>query len=228
MKPNHHGYATVLICILLPVLFIGLGLVTFSLVKTRYNTQIKSTCQIQFQGYFSKLRSQIQFIESWNSLAVSLYQMQTAMLPFIWLPPVFKMYRSLLKIRQRFEKIQNTLIHAFNTTNKLKSVLVFAHVQRSLFSQNRKLTKVLPHQSQMTFQVNPNLQIVKKMNITFPPYQAHRDIHARQEFLISVNSVIRPQGWMNFFSVSRLNENYTCSASLKQNLQNQLTITYAI
>lgn len=228
MIRSQRGYAVIVTCFLLPVVLLSLGLIAFSLLKTRHSFEVKTTCQQQYYDYFSAIKTEISFIETLNSPALTLYQIQMTLLPMIWLPPALKAYRAILKLRKQFEKIQNAAIKLFNKLNIALSVKTFAGIQRSLYSENRKVSETLTHSSLATYSVNPKLQIVKRMNILFPPYDPHPHILKRQQFSVSMKHGIQPKAWINVFAIPKLNELYVCSASLSIDPKKQLKITYQL
>lgn len=228
MIRSQRGYAVIVTCLLLPVVLLSLGLIAFSLLKTRHSLEVKATCQQQYYDYFSTLKTEFSFIETLNTPALTLYHAQMALLPIIWLPPALKAYRAILKLRKNLEKVQNLAIKAFNTLNTALSIKTFAGIQRSLFKENRKIAQTLTHQSLATYTVNAKLQIVKRMNILFPPYDPHPNILMRQQFSVSMKHDIRPKSWINVFSIPKLNELYVCSASLGIAPNNQLRISYQL
>lgn len=225
---NKSGYATLLTCILIPVVFLTLGLITFSMIKTQHRSAIQSTCQIQYHEYFLGIRSQIYSLEKLNPIAILLYQTQVALTPYIWIPSILKAYQTIAKLRRRLEKLQNTMIAIFNSANALKSIIVFSNIQRKLQWQNRLTQKTLHHESQLAFDTNPKLQIKKRLHITFPPYDRHPEIFERQKFSVYLKNRITPKSWMGLFSIDSLTENYVCQASLKSESNNDLYIKYKI
>lgn len=228
MKLKNNGYATLVTCLLLPVVFLSLGMVAFSLIKTRHSDAVKTSCQENYHDYFSGVRTGIELIESFNPIAINLYYTQQALMPFIWIPAVLKIYQTIYKLRQRLERFQNSTIAILNLKNRLHSIKALAAVQKNLFSENRKVAPTLNHQSATQFRVNPNMQIVKRMKIIFPPYDRSPDIARLQQFSISMRHQLTPLSWMSFFNIRTLNENYTCSATLVTEHDNQLMISYKI
>jgi hypothetical protein len=228
MIGNTRGYAALIVCILLPVVLLGLGMISFSLLKTRHSHQIKTACQTQYHSYFAPIRSQIYIIESIAPMAVTLYQMQMALLPIIWHPAALRAYNYILKLRRKMDHIQERMISMFNKINSLRSMVTLAQVQKTLFSENKKLKSTLAHASDLRFNVDPKMQIVKKLSILFPPYQRHPQIEKKQEFSVSIQHKIKPLSWMTFFRIQKLNQNYTCSATLKSDSHNKLFINYRI
>lgn len=228
MIRSQDGYAVVVACLLLPVVLLSLGMIAFSLLKTRHSVEIKTACQQQYFNYFSAIKSEITFIESFNSPAETLYHLQMSLLPTIWFPPALKVYRSILKLRKTLERVQNLAIKMFNTLNIGLSIKTFSRIQGALYKENRKLSQTLTHQSLATHSVNSKLQIVKRMNILFPPYDPHPQILQRQKFSVHVKNNIRPKTWMTTFSIAKLTETYTCAASLSLKNRNHLTISYQL
>lgn len=228
MIHSQKGYAVIVTCFLLPIVLLSLGLIAFSLLKTRHSFVVKTSCQQQYHSYFSVLKTEIGFLETLNTPSLTLHHIQMTLLPMIWFPPALKAYRAILKIRKNLEKIQNFAIKKFNTLNLALSIKAFAGVQNSLYSENRKLTETLSHQSLATYSVNTKLQIVKRMNILFPPYDPHPQIEKRQEFRISMKHGIRPKTWINVFAIPKLTEQYICAASLRVEANNHLKISYQL
>lgn len=225
---TENGYATLLTCILIPVVFLTLGLIAFSMLKSQHRSAVQSTCHVQYHDYFSNLRAQIYSIENLNPMATLLYQTQLALTPYILVPSVLKVYQAILKLRQRMEKLQNSMIAIFNFSNRLKSVTVFSNIQKKLQWQNKLTEKTLRHESQLTFSANPKLQIKKRVNIVFPPYDRHPQLSERQKFSIFLKNKIVPQSWMTFFSIESFTETYVCQASLQSDSNNELLIKYKI
>jgi len=228
MIRTQNGYAVIVTCLLLPAVLLSLGLIAFGLLKTRHSFEIKTSCQQQYFNYFSAVKMELKIIEAFNTPAVVLYHTQMALLPMIWLPPALKTYRAILKLRKNLEKAQNLAIKTFNSLNIGLSIKTFAGIQRTLYAENRKVTDTLTHQSLALYSVNPKLQIVKRMNILFPPYDPDPEILKRQQFKVTVKHGIRPQTWMNIFAISKLKETYTCSASLYKESNNDLKISYQL
>lgn len=228
MIKNKNGYAALVTCLLLPIVFLSLGMMAFSLLKTRHSGAIKSACQENYHDYFSSVRSQIQFIQSMNPISLMLYSTQQALLPFIWHPAVFKVHQEIYKLRKRLEAFQNRMISSFNTFNRFKSIQVLAQIQKQVYFENRKTAATLPHLSSTSFQVDPKLQIVKRLKITFPPYDPHTQIAQRQEYSIRMKHQLKPMSWMNFFNINKLDELYVCSATLQADSHLNLKISYRI
>lgn len=228
MKRGSYGYATIVTCLLLPVVILGLGLVTFSLVKTRHVTKMQSVCHQQYHDYFSNIKTQLATIEIYKASAISLYQTQQLLLPMIWMPPALKLYRLVLSLRKKLEHLQNLTIKLFNRFNLLNSVKTFAAIQRILYRENKKIRNTLEHQSLATYKTDPKLQIIKKMNILFPPYEPHPEIEQRQMFKVTIKNNMHPKSWIHFFSVPRLNEIFLCSATLVVLPHDKIKISYDI
>lgn len=228
MTSKKNGYITLIACILVPTIFLCLGLLTFSLLKTRHKAQLQTECRDQYHQYFSILKSQIQTLEELNPLAVSLYETQLALLPFIWIPSVAKVYQKLQNLRQKFDKFQNTLIRSFAKLNIVKGYAVVGSIQRKLYSENNKIKNILKHKSHLTFDFKSELQIVKKLNIIFPPYTHSPEIAQKQAFKIQMFSQIHSRSWIRFFEIPEIQEKYQCRATLKPVLQDQLIIEYTI
>mgnify|MGYP006077418401 CR=1 FL=1 len=223
---NSKGYALIATSLLLPLVLISLGLVTFSLLKTRHIHKMKTVCQTEYHFYFSGLKNEMNTIQMFGAAATALYQAQMILLPMIWLPPIAKAYRTLLDLREKMERLQNRIIDVFNTMNRLRSVQTFGSIQRSLYSENKKIKSVLTHQSLASYKVDPKLQLTKRMNIIFPPYDPHPKIETRQRFAISIKSSIQPKSWIQTLAIDRLSEDFSCSATLVKTSENDLIISY--
>lgn len=228
MIRNSKGYALIITCLLLPVVLLSIGLVSFGLLKTRHLQEMKSVCQVQYHSYFSEIKVEMDTIKLFGTTAVALYQAQMIMLPMIWMPPVLKAYRTLFNFRKKMERLQDNLIALFNNVNRLRSIQTFASIQRALYSENRKIKNTLTHQSLASYSTDPKLQIKKRLNITFPPYDPHPLIESRQKFTTFIKSSIQPKSWIQVMSTSRLSENFACSATLVSNASDDLTISYSL
>ena len=228
MIRNTKGYALIITCLLLPVVLLSIGLVSFGLLKTRHVQEMKSVCQVQYHSYFSGLKNEMGTIKLFGTTAMALYQAQMIMLPMIWMPPVLKAYRALYNFRKKMERLQDKVIALFNNVNRLKSIQTFASIQRALYSENKKIKNTLTHQSLASYTTDPKLQIKKRMNITFPPYAPHPQIEMRQKFTTLIKSNIQPKSWIQVMSISRLSENFTCSATLVSKASDDLTISYSL
>ncbi len=147
MIRNSRGYATIVTFLLLPLVFLCLGFLTFNVLKTRHQNSVKTACRDQYQQYFSQVKSNIQFIESFNPLALALYEAQIAMLPMIWLPPVAKAYQKLMHVRQKLEKMQLAVIKSFNSLTQVRGYAAAARIQRTLQQANSKVKATLKHGS---------------------------------------------------------------------------------
>lgn len=225
---NRNGYATIVTCLLIPIVLLGLGLLSFSILKTRHKQEIQNECRGQYHQYFTQIRSHILAIESLNPLAIALHNAQLAMLPLLWYPPVLKAYQTLLRTRQKLEKIQTSLIAGFNRLAALKAYAVIAQLQRTLQTENLKIKNVLTHGSSTDFRFSSKLQIVKRINTTFPPYDRADDIDKKQRFSFNINNQIQPRSWMVLFKIQNLAERYSCAATLATGLNHKLEIDYTI
>ena len=228
MKQCQKGYALILTCILMPIVFLSLGLITFAFLKTRHSAEIKTVCRDQYHDYFSQIKSQILFIENLGPIAIQLYQTQLALIPFLWVPAVAKLYETLQKIRIRFDKLQSTLIKSFSAINEIRAYSVVGHLQNALHKENKKINNLLSHKSITDFNFNSKIQIVKKMDILFPPYARAPNIETKQAFHFNIKNQINPKSWIGFFKIERLSEVYSCSATLKSDSHDKLIINYAI
>lgn len=222
------GYATLALTAILPLVFLCLGLIAFSLLKTRHSQELKSVCRSELHGYFHQLRSQIIRVEKLNPIAMSLYKAQIALTPFLWDPAAMALYQKILKLRQRFEQIQTNLITVSNSTLAVRSYKVISAVQRKLQSENKKIQNLLQHGSRLTFRVHPKMQIVKRQNVLFSPYDPHKQIQLKQEFTIHIKNQIDPKSYIGFFKTKKLTEFYTCSATIKAFGPGEFTIFYKI
>ena len=167
-------------------------------------------------------------IKLFGTAAAALYPAQMIMLPMIWMPPVLKAYRALFNFRKKMERLQDKLIALFNNVNRLRSIQTFASIQRALYSENRKIKNTLTHQSLASYSTDSKLQIKKRLNITFPPYDPHPQIESRQKFTTFIKSRIQPKSWIQVMSISRLSENFACSATLVSNASDDLIISYSL
>ncbi len=228
MRHSEKGYALVVTCLIMPIVFLSLGLMTFTFLKTRYSAEIKTSCRDQYHGYFSQLKSQILFLEGIAPVATNLYRFQMAMIPMLWVPAIAKIYQTIKKIRTQLDKIQSNLIKAFGTINKIKAYYVVFQLEKTLMEENKKVKNLLSHKSVTDYTFNSKIQIVKKMNILFPPYDRATDIEEKQAFHFNINNKINPKGWMGFFKIDQLDESYSCSATLKSDTQDKLIVNYAI
>lgn len=226
MNTNSRGYAIIVTCLLLPVVLLGLGLITFSLLKTRHTGEMQTVCRQQYYNYFSGLKGQLAIIGTFKETAITLYQTQMALLPLIWLPPALKLYQAILKIRKYLDLAQNKIITLFNSFNKINSIKTFAQIQRALYSENKKIKNTLEHNSIASYTTNSDLQIVKTRNILFPPYQPHPLITQRQQFSVFIRSTIQPKSWIQSFSIAQLTEKFSCSATLLNAPNQEIKISY--
>ncbi len=228
MRHSEKGYALIVTCLLIPIVFLSLGLMTFTFLKTRHSAEIKTSCRDQYHDYFSQLKSQIHFIEGIAPIATNLYRFQMAMIPLLWVPAVAKMYQTIEKIRTQFDKLQNNLIKTFGTLNKIKAYYVVLQLEKTLMDENKKIKNLLSHKSVTDYKFNSKIQIVKKMNILFPPFERAPDIEEKQAFYFNINNKINPKSWMSILKIDQLENAYSCSATLKSEDQNKLIISYSI
>lgn len=228
MISNNNGFAAIITCLALPVVLLSLGLIAFSMLKTRHSEQIQKQCRSQYYHYFSQIRSQVYLIEQLNPLAITLYQTQLALLPHIWIPSVLKVYKQIQNLRQKFDHLQSAMIKTFNSLNSLFSYAVIANIQKQLQNENVKIKNTLTHKSSLTYVVDPKLQIVRRFKYRFPPYDRHAHFSKNQKFTVKIKNAIKPKSWMSLFKIDQLFESRLYSATLESVSNSKLLIRYSI